>query len=273
MLATNLMASWPRSLLGIPLAATVFGIQAVPLVRLFVEWLQYVPGGLLYASAIGLGYEALSGRVRLAWLVVPIAVAVLSPLPHWQERKQVELERARMARTSQIGFGPGANGLAITVDRVDTARALARRYVVTTVYSRRDITSVDYIAFTRPAQIRDEPVATPVPEEPLGTITVSGSSYEFKHGLLEGYEPKLEATWPDGRTRALIGIGLARIGIPAYVLAGCPTGPWLKEESCRLRWARPVEQAFGYNHSADPDRQAAAIAQLVGLKRSTNVGD
>ncbi|USU04176.1 hypothetical protein NF699_14130 [Sphingomonadaceae bacterium OTU29LAMAA1] len=270
--STSVLDFWPKSLLGIPMAAAVFGIQVVPFVRWFVEWLQYVPGGLLYVTAIGIGYEAVSGRVALAWLAVPIAVAALSPLPHWQERGQAKWERARVAGKSQTGFGPGAGGLAITVEGADTARALARRYAVTTVYSRREFGSMDYIAFTRPAQTGDEPVPALVSKEPEGTITVSSSSYPFKHGLLEGYTPKLNATWPDGRTRALIGVGLYRISIPAYPLAGCPTRFWSGDESCRVRWARPIEQAFGYSLSADPDRQAADIARLIGLKPLTEEG-
>jgi hypothetical protein len=272
MLASKVTALWPRSLLGIPAAAAVFGIQAVPLVRYFVEWLQYAPGALLYATAIGLAYEALSGRVPLGWLAVPIALGVLSPLPHWQERKQVESQRERLVGISQVASNPGADGLAITVEDIDTARALAKRYAVSTVYSPRSIVSVDYIAFTRPARTGGEPVETPVPKEPEGPITVSYSAHELKDASLDGYEPKMEATWPDGRTRALVGVHLYRISIPAYPLAGCPTGPWLGDEPCHVRWARPIEQVFGYIPSADADRQAADIARLIGLKRLTGTG-
>ena len=264
-LAIGTLATWPRSLLGVPLAIVVFGVQALPLVRLVSHWLQYLPGAILYATSIGVGCEALAGRVSRGWLLVPIATAVLSVLPHRQEQAQVDFEREQITRLDDPSLGPGRDGAAVTVDEVDTALSLVRRYDVPVVYARRDITSVLYFAVRRASRPGDEPVVSPVAHEPSGTITFYLQVEPFQRGPLEGSDLTITATWPSGRTRTRHGVELLRVGTPAFPLAGCPQGPWMRDDPCRLAWSRPVFQTFGYRQGSS-DEQADDIARLIGLK-------
>ena len=260
----------PRSLLGIPVAAALFGIQALPLVQLLSPWLEYLPGAAIGAAVLGTGWEALSGRVPMGWIVLPVAVALLSAVPRWQERNPIRAERARIEEEDARGPGPGVGRLGITVERAAVARVLAQRYVVAAVYAPREFAVPDYLAFSSAGIAGGEPTISHLPDGPAGTVTVSYSAYPFRRGVLEGFRPTLVATWPDGRTRARLGSVLERVGVLAFPLAGCPTGDWLKSLPCRMRWARPSSETMGFVPTADTNQTADDIAQLVGLERRTS---
>ena len=260
-------ASWPRSLLALPTAAFAFAAQAVPVLGLFLAMVraEYLPGAIIYAGAMGVACEALFGRALRLWLMLPLAGLLLSAAPRWMKNQQGMRERDRVAGEDQTGPGPGADGLGVLVDRPEVARILAQRYAVTATYARRDVTSVDFIAFHQPGVPTDAVAASSLPEEPAGVLTVSTTASSFERGRIEGYDLRTTATWPDGRQRARVGVQISQVGLPAFPLAGCPFGPWLQEGPCRVWLAHPGVQSYGYEQPVQAEVEAAAIARLIGL--------
>lgn len=260
---------WPRSLLALPLAALAFAMQAVPVLGFVLAAVhaEYLPAALLYAGGVGMVLEVLLGRVSRAWLLVPVAGLLLALLPRWLEDGEIGQERDRVAREDQTAMGPGAPGLGILVDRPEVARVLARRYAVAVTYARRDVVSVDFVAFRRPAGTPAGTIATsPLPEEPTGVLAVSTTSSGFQRGWTKGYDLRTTARWPDGSRRSRVGASLSRVGVLAFPLAGCPLGPWMREEPCRIWLARPATRTYGYAPPPDAETEAAAIARLIGLE-------
>ena len=84
-----------------------------------------------------------------------------------------------------------------------------------------------------------------------------------------GHDLRTTARWPDGWQLARVGLTISQVGLLAFPVAGCPLGPWLKEEPCRMRLARPGTRTYGYIRPQEPEAEAAAIAGLIGLLRLT----
>lgn len=246
----------------------MFGAQAVPVLGILLAMIRadYLPGAILYAGAAGVAYEALSGRAARAWLMLPIAGLLLATIPRLMENRLGAHERDRVAGEDQPGPGPGAQGLDILVDSPEIARALARGYAVFAVHARRAPASVEFVAYRRPPGAPAGTFTeTLLPEEPSGLLTVSTTATDFQRGRIQGYDLRTTARWPDGRRRARAGVIVAQVGWLAFPVAGCPLGPWLREEPCGVRLARPGTRTYGYLQPYDSEVEAAAVAELIGL--------
>ena len=232
MIVDGSAVSWPRSLLVIPLAAMVFGLQAVPVLNFFLGLAsaEYWPGALIYAAVIGVGAEALMGRTSPGWLVLPLVVALLSVLPRLLEEQQIDGARIRVVEEEETGAGPGTGRLGVSVGEPEVARIMALRYDVPYVVASRDGTSVDRIMYRPAPGAARRLTVTTLPEEPPNVVYVGALVEPFSRGRTKGYEVRTTATWPDGRRRSRFGIRLARIGIPAFPIAGGGIGPGLAEK-------------------------------------------
>ncbi|RYF16564.1 MAG: hypothetical protein EOO77_12370 [Oxalobacteraceae bacterium] len=262
-------ASWPRSLFALPLAAVLFGLQAVPGLSVLMGLVraEYWPGALLYAAAIGVGVEALFGRVSPAWWALPLGGALLSVMPRLLEERQIASERARIDERDQAGagFGPGAGGVGVYVSEPGIARILALRYDVAFTLASPEIGLTDRILYRRVPGGEGRLTETMMRGQPENMIYMGGTGGSYSSGWISGYETGTTANWPDGRERSRSGLRLDRIGVPAFPIAGRGIGPGLVEVPFGVRWSRPGDQALGYSPPADPEAAAADIARLIGL--------
>lgn len=269
MILDGSVASWPRSLLALLLAAILFGLQAVPGLSFLMGLVraEYWPGALLYAAAIGVGVEALFGRLSPAWWALPLSGALLAVMPRLHEERQIANERARIDERDQAGaaFGPGAAGLGVYVSEPGIARILALRYDVAFTVASPEIGLTDRILYRRVPGSDGRLTETMMRREPENMIYMGGTGSSYFGRWVSGYETGTTATWPDGRERSRSGIRLDRIGVPAFPIAGRGIGPGLVEMPFGIRWARPGDQALGYSPPADPEAAAADIARLIGL--------
>ena len=269
MIVDGSVASWPRSLLALPLAAVLFGLQAVPGLSVLMGLVraEYWPGALLYAAAIGVGLEALFGRVSAAWWALPLGGALLSVMPRLLEERQIASERERIDEKDQAGagFGPGAGGLGVYVSEPGIARILALHYDVAFTLASPETTLTDRVLYRRVPSGEGRLIETMMREPPERMIDIGGTGGSYSRGWLSGYETGTTASWPDGRERSRSGMRLDRISVPAFPIAGRGIGPGLVEVPFGVRWVRPGDQELGYSPPADPEAAAADIARLIGL--------
>jgi hypothetical protein len=190
-------------------------------------------------------------------------------MPRMLENRQIAGERARIVERDQAaaGLGPGAGGLGINVYDPAIARILVLCYNVTSALASREIGLPDRILYRRGPGAEGRLTETMLRGEPENMIRMGVTANSFSRGWISGYETRTTAYWPDGRERSRVGIGLARIGVPAFPIAGAGVGPGLVEAPFGIRWARPGDQALGYSPPVDPEAAAADIARLIGLAR------